>query len=1486
MEQPRKITRDEFVSIFGMQPEDFAKSHPDRVTRVPSPEAVQEPSKVAPRRYGSRMGYYSQPENRAVVEDKLIAGPSTPPRDPGNEKVYESTPGDLMPEFMQSTQKNIVAGGLALPGTAAGFADLVRIGVPAVARGIMSDDEEKSLFGAIADEFSNAVIPPEIEAELEGLQTTALEKFRATNPNASPQEQEQFIKEFAKSDEFYEATVSKLPTGLNLMMRNQTWANEVTGLGKRADQMTAGDEAIQAISSAFVGLPTKAANAIGRRITSAVGERIANNVIARATARAAEIVTPLTLPLTPGNVALNAGAGVALGEIVREVQEAPTLIDYQRLYDPDNFAASEALAVTTGITAAGLFSAPGIMRAVRKQVQDQITADVKSSERAGPALEDQVDKLDPVLSPTTGMADQASPLMHGAQKFGANKEAIADIEATYSGATTAHRVQSENNLYNYGMLDDMPDTIPIAHIDRAISRLSPEQQEVLSKYMLAVQRQQDSAIYESNLIKQVNDLRLRVDDQRRTFEGAEGKSRQTEYNRLTSLTRELNEATQKYSRLINDDPTMRSSMRGTPEKGYADGWSRGNVETFIKAGESVPEIKQISDAMRKVSHDVTDYLHNKGVINAEEAARRKRTRDMYFKLQQVKYPNVGRLRRSALLFRDRFKERDINEAFYTSTTPRNVTGDGAVVNVPRDPFISFKESMLESVRAAAVNSARRDIIDTMDALPGARGKLLRPYEFNVGNGRKVTSISQAQFANLYPNGIKNQDDFVKVFRNGNVEFWRMSDASMTRALQYAPLSAHPILNASRKFWQSMTTGPFAPWFAAKTFVWDPPLAQTTKQAGRSLGLIDTLARRLVQGTALERPTGELFDRLFDPTAFLSAGIAIPYQVGLRAAKALGDKIATDLATHSGVFNAIANSSPQGAQFVRGVGMYMSNAFDRSALGAMSRNMTTSISHMNDVSTIYDDFSKAIKTYGKYGDAVLAPLNAYKAVLESVHMATRTAFFASNYGRLRAKYGEGNIPKAEIKKLVQETKNLTGDMSRQSNSKFIQELTSVIPYSNAMIQGTRHILSSAVPQPAAKAINVAGGNILEHRDTRFWSQFTTGLLIPKIGALAFLANWEGAEDYWYNQMPTWEQMSHIPLPKPEVIVEAYTSGKMPKFSPELLHKVPISPEFVTFLEPAISAMQAMGMIGQPKIEVPMDVWSQIKNVADHITGFASPPVIAAIAASQGYRLDIHSAASGGQMFTPIRDSTHGGANADMMTHNSDIPMAVYEVIGALGGSAVQIAMQTYNVFDISMNESGEFSQALSDALDTGSFEVARRMPNVPNPGLWDSRARLYAFTPESQYVYQTLNDLDPIIGSGKQLSVERDRKGREAMALDAGLLPARKLKDQDLLNISELIHGELKQDGPFKTAQEMMTDVRSLLTALEASRFKWDDDKYNDRRNIYIARQHELIRVQSQVLQELERKLQTTIGPQFEQRYGMPFTYNNLSKLVRKDVSGR
>lgn len=1483
-----QYTNQQFIDEFGMTPEEYKLQFPTRVKAATPKKVLPEIDYGTEKMSGPSLEVQQE---RADLTDKRVdlvtKNQTSDAAKKAVEEMVRSKEGSShrVADNTEEFTRNALSGIGQIPTEPLALISMLGAMGPALISGTLSE-EDKPVYKRILDEFTNNILPPEKQEPLHEYTLERLTQAKEQYPELTSAQEQQILEQIVNTEGFQNKLLEQMPTGIQIALKNNNFMNKVFGVDKRSDQQTMGDDVQQLIGQSVIALPSTAVKIPRLLLTRAVGEKVMNNLITRSAIRAAELATPITIPGTPAAIGGNIAVGTGMIEGMRYATDTPSILNgaaqlteeqYEDAVLLENLDPSKEtfeLAKGVGVAIFGVMGAAGVRKVLKNKI---LSADEQRVDKIdfnkGETLADQSDALKPLINdPTVGTIDGNAPIKKGMQQFvdPDDVDSISLADAELSAASTVNIVEAENRAVNYGILENSENTVPFKEIDRSVDALRPEEKELLDKYVYAIQRSQDKSIRSKDLDDQLSAVDTEIQVARN----------QLDNSKATRLNKQRSEILNSQKRLVADAPSSRSSFEGVSDADFA---------AVKRVAEQNPKIVQIAEGLKKVSQDIAKYKYKNGLMNSEEYIQQINSRPLYVPLQERQYPEVtNRLKRQALILRDNlFKGEDRGRGLASSNKARNLDErEGGKVNIAKSAHISAKEAMLQAIREVSANNARKKVIDLMDNLPNARNKLLRPYEFNVG-GKKLTSVTTAQYSSRastgkaggsYADVIENSSrNYVKITRDGRVEAWEMSDKSMAKALEFAPLAVIPIFNGIRKIWQAATTGLMAPWFAVKSgMFWEPLIAKTTSMQGRSLGIIDTQLRRLTQGTALETSANILADQVFDPTAFLSTWAAIPRSIYLRSTKALADKVTSDLKQNSGLFNELAKNPMMNKLIDEGAQAAI-RQYDNTAYSIQFQHLSSSLSHLNDASAIADDYAKAA---AKAAGPLATMLTMYKAVIESVQQSTKTAFFAQNYWTLHAKH-KGNIPKKELTKLVQETRNLTGDMSRTSNNKTIQRTTSVVPYGNAILQGTRHMLAATIPPSVAKSVNAAGGNMITQRSNKFWGQMISGVLLPKLVGLYAMSQWEGAEDWWYNKTPTWQRLTNIPMPSPAALEYRATNGQWPAFDPAHMNMVPLAPEFTLILGPAEAMMKTMGLFNSPEDKYG-NTKSDILDVLAEAGGIATPPLFQMLAAFNGTRFDVQELLLG-QGVREFADTPHGGANGDNMTLNSDIVRTVSDMAGALLGTAGLIAAQGLNVFDISMDENNDFMTALEDATDTVAFEAKRRLPNIDVPGFISGVDRSYAFNRESRYVYQTQEDLSPIIGSGRQATIERDSKDINAAKEAAGLEVAQKIKDPVLKGLTEVVWDTLKKKGPYKTAGEEYTKARSYLASLEATKFRIPDTEYNAKRNKYIQYQQKQRTIQAEELRSLNTLVIQKLGPAFKQRFGTEFSYKAFSEAVRKDV---
>lgn len=1403
----------------------------------------------------------------------------------GLDEVIDPLLGQEDGQMMRNRQ-NIASGIIQIPAAVPATADLIRLGVPAIYNGVTNGEEDKSVLDNIGNAFLDSLYDDEGKAAIQDAINNATLKFIETNPDATELDIKKHLAEYQESDEFHDLATNYLSFGIGAAAKLNKFANDLVGLGIRPDQQTAFDDVMQITGGAIIGVPRSAVKAMTDAASRAGLKSVVNSTSGKVAGRVAELLTPVTLPLNTTNVAANIGVGTALNEGIRYATNEENLVDYASLIDRtlESPAEVSVAAITLGSAFTNRFAQRAAVRAAKEASENADVPPMNAMDDPNvfggglPRSEQNLEEFDtPYLRRGVGLIDENAPVTKTVQKFSGDTDRVDRVDALMSSASSVNISEFASNAINFGKLPNGMQTIPMVEIERAYGALDFENQKLFNR-----------AFY-GTMIKQ--DRNLQRQDYTAAFMQAthelDAANISKNKDRITAAQNRYNIAKQNLERITTDDPEARPSFTQ---------WSNKDAETFISAANENPQVKALLDGWIKMSDDIRTMRYKSGTIDKKTFDDFTQNRRGYAKLEEpegIEYRN--KLLRKGVVLARRFKPSNIGKDTNAQVpkSGRNLEiHDGAKVELPVDALTAIRRMVVNSVREVQLNNTRRSVIDELRAMPDAEGTILRKFELSSKGTRGMSEFTEAQAAaNI--DAINKQDNLVKVYRDGKIEFWQMRDPVTAQVLQFGSAHAVPIVNGMRKTYQQFVTGLGAPWFSPINAFWDTFVGTASRRDGYSMGLIDTYARRLFNSSAL---ANKIADTMFDPTAFIATAAAIPYQIGVRASRTVGLKIASDLANESGFFNAIART-PQGQEMLLNASTKMVEAFDKSYYGIMSGRLNVSYGALYDAMQVLDD-QKVFAS--RKGLTITTPArmvyDSYKALVESIQGSAKTAFFYQNYGTLDLKY-KGKIPEAELNKLIQATRNLSGDMSRKSANKGVQYFSSIVPYSNSIIQGTRHIVSAAIPPSAARGINKATAKVSDkigvdvatsfqdNHTSHFWSRITMGVVLPKVAALAALSTWEGAEDWWYNRNPQYEQMMRIPVPNKEAIDYFAENGEWPEFNEKYIMKIPTPPDTVMFTEPVIAFLREIGLMGQKPQNIPDSaVDSVFKQVFNEVTGFATPPALGFSVAMLGQNIDLREALGGDGGVRDVMSNASGGANTDMMNHNGVISNTIVNALSSVIGSSAQIVAQTIDAGAIEYNRSQDFVKAFEKAFDVGSFEVARRFPQV-NP-LFNAQHKMNNMTQENAYVRDTMRTLAPLIDSGAQISVERDSKGRNALTASLGLIDPATINDPLLKGMSEYIYENLKQKGKFKEAGEEYSLRRVLISNLESSRTKMKQTDYLSARNNIVKQQQDFRRIQAQELQRVEGRLTDLFGNHFQQQYGMPLTYENLVTAVKNDLKGR
>jgi hypothetical protein len=1435
------------------------------------------------------------PAPNATVSTPLSLRPLPPGAirfraDDGRPTAFESDTLDTFDRY----GKNAAAEIASLPGAIPGLIGIAQAGATAVG-------------DAVGDIFRGEL--PSVDWVATALSDKWEPLWREVNdPKTSPERQTELAAIFA--NEF------DPQTALNWGLSNaQWWYNAGTDAVDFVDKQFGGaggaggigfervpgevpldEEAAGIIMSAFVGVPRAAIAKISNHIASFGGRnaltqflvRVGQTKPARVVGRAAELATPLTLPLTPGNIAANAAVGVTLNDVMRTAFGEESVINHLQ-----EAVTGEKLTLHEPQTIRDIGSG-GIRQLVLRDIAEPSSADMEPTmwDRyqdalilAGGAglayalLRGRRSSVEPVINagpnydPSHGLEPQLTGprgVQVEAERLIANSEAPLDEIArraepgnTFfeSLASMFSRAGGEEGVFDaliHGRLPMTNMTIPsLRKLNTARADLGKERAELLNHYIAALDAQRYRQLAKDRIQESLNDL---SDRWQRTMNAIvtrrnNGGDDSDLQRRRFALEAQINDLQLKAGRAKN----VRMSLVD---------WSDDELTSIIRRAEADPDIVKLRRVYAEITDKMIDYRVRTGDIDADTA---KQWRDdwqgVYMPLFNDPYLGKTGWRRWLHHVGQQMKgnikaeasvgqERTVSPSL---TRARNLDTDKAdQVNQPLEPLLALNTYVARTVRHVQLNEVRRQFVDIMNSDPiTSRG--LRRVEFNSPANTVFTSLSHAQLSNPLFHG-QVRDHMLPINKSGKVEFWEFGDASIRTALNFSPYTVMPVLNLFRRIKQRTTTGNLAPWFAPTALLFDT-IGSITRRPGRSFGLIDEAVQRL-SGGRLGIPG--------DPTVFLSAiGGAIKGVAWDQQLRVWGEWLANDLGAGSSYFGKMLTIAG-GKDRLQHVGEAMINRYMRTTTGVLQRE-----GHFGSTATWLDAGSDLGE--GLSAQTTNPLLRQYQAVLEGVHNGAKIMFFNRNMAALRRQYPNG-VPRHEVVRLAHETRTLAGNMQRAGASKWVQGITSSLPYSNVVLQSMSHFYG---------ALTFGGfrGNNLHHGMSAWMGMFNYAFLFPLAGVTMINMSNDRVRNWYYNELAPWQRAGTVVLPTPDGLMKPAEERE-----PSDYVLLPLAPEAVPLKEMALVAWNKLYPI-RPGEAADEGSLRDLTSAAATVLPLIAPPPLEAGINLAGHRLSPEGLLSGDSVIRERQPLQTAGANADAISPNSDIPWNVAESLSAIFGTAMRFGVNTVHSIEVVDDDENidVFYEGIGIALDNNMFEIKKRVP-VANSMLWGIETTQYSGTNVSREVYEPLRALEPVFG---QFDVEiygarGDRDGSaqlRARGQGTKIEPHHIMKQtehftpQEMRSAVSVIREQFDADPTIKELKSRMTDISKTMEFWRGAMSTKPEERHKQLSNNERERQN------------IARELESYIDHRFEEfrRWaGLPETYTpqDFAKELRASLGPR
>ncbi len=1161
-----------------------------------------------------------------------------------------------------------------------------------------------------------------------------------------------------------------LTADMNWGMRNTAawwqWGSDVAGLDRKHGEFPLDEELFAIGSTSLLGAPRSAMMYVVKQVQRAAGQsaairvaqRIAQSTAVRMTARTAELMTPITIPWTKANVAMNFGAGLVITDILRNVSEESSLIGMasqalagEKVSTPEEItmAAKGAIATATsvnpneddpasatwqtyagyGLAASGIgIALAGAYRGIRPRGSK---AGPSFLERSGPSTNlnesDFIggEQAEQIISGSKGfqtLNQDSAAAIRSATRQAAGEDVAEAIDAAVSAGSRSGLENKVETALTFGKLPDGRKTIPI---ERVANELSSLNSFGFNKRVRGIRGLKKLGINDGTALGR---LYLHARDGLRERAFARGVIDQSIKELKTRpQTAQVIDEIAEWEALSKRRDDVRTSIQQ---------FSDNDLRSIIRAGDEFPEIQGIHRSYAKITDDIAEYRVRTGDVKASvrrewrakhgndyvprqedplawELNRAGPARRMWIRGREAGKQAIGKptedlaARRGASINASR-TEFDLETLKARVVDPKKGPESGTgVVNNPLDPVEALARYASRVIRTVEHNNLKRTIIDTIRHNPLTKGAV---------RDRGIVSRGQPAQTN------KAGRPHTRVMDKGEIRQYEFGDSVLQDTLDFAPFTVGGLRNTLRRIAQTTRTGMLAPWFSVKGLYWDTVLGFATRRAGRSFGLIDAS----IQGITGGKIDGRILPFL-DPTVYLAVSLGVAVNFASEMMKHSGKWIANELAGSRGVLGTFAqmtakqiskasgrNIDKSGKEILEAAGEKLMDLYNRTPTGILRNqgNVGPGATWMNH---------HADKLIPEWRSTNNPMIRFYGTVLESVHNGAKIAFFTQNYAMHTIRNGK-KMNNKQMLRLANETRQLSGDMSKSGIGKTYNKIVSTLPYSNVYVQSQVHVAR------AFKRNKVLVGSAV----------FNT-VMLPAIVSTSMLQKaGPETEDWYYNKLPGWKRAAMLTLPLGRLDATLEILDGTYEFDEADWVHLPTPPEFILFQQGARWVMDMMGMGGNRAVRTGVGV--DLAEAGMTLIPQLLPPAPNMAVEGAGLRFDLSQLADGR---LPFRDKAElkGGIDPTRVTIDSDLGRNMVDSLTALWGTAMTVATNMVLTGEKEFeNEDSDMIDVMGSMFTEGLGQAIKRVPVLGDA--WGYRTQ-YSSTDVTDEYFSLMSDLSTV-----------------------------------------------------------------------------------------------------------------------------------------------
>lgn len=1380
--------------------------------------------------------------------------------------------------WVKNHLKSLAVGALSIPTDLLALPGMVRSGANALYRSTRDDTK-------FLDEFQNELMVKgardKIAEHVSGIQ----QAWQQQNPGVTEDELKYATDEYLKSKQFEEFQQSQLSGTAWLQAKARDVIRRTLGDERPESERSWTEGAAEALGGAIVPGPTGWAAKVGSIAAARGGmtAAVAGSKIGRGTLKTAEVLTPLTMPYTPANVALNAAAGIAINQGTSYALGKPTAFTPT----PEDQAGVGTLGVIAGGIAAGAAFVAAIkgrtgaaLNAGQQSATDaalqqsraldlttanpmrQGTAAITGGDPSTITPRSAIEQQSVATTATRGMRektfDEGSPID---QAIGDIHGPNAQREAERIRNEASDAVTFETSMQKAGELT--------YNLNAMLRNMPPSESRATASAWLSYSEDAHAQVIIKGLQDDIADLQARINHPQATA------------NSVATLTPKLQELQTNLTRMMRDDPDVRI---GTPDVPMAD---KARIARAFETDQA-PHMVAFKNELKRVNRAILNELVAGNLLSAQ-TANHLFARNPYFApiIDDPFHGKTGIARvwaQGLAMFRGRPQKTTFSAMYSdpvqklnTDIFNKSVSGGETRSISPLHPLSAMEKYAQRVFKGKAQTNGRNRIISMLtndvngNVNPYVVGKHIEIYENPNAKGlNRVAWIEQHQLHAPWVEQALTEPGVVPQMSHGRMRLWKFADHELAAVLRHDPQQAGAMMNfvsAFTNFFKFWTTGRGNFAFALKGPLYDTPIMILTTPQDRVFGPLSYRARKLGVSSKITRYVPDV-----------SAYASMPYHAiatfietqAWRMSRYLGQQLSSQHSAFRALEGAMGTSAyhkmlnralktaswseeTPSAILRRGGGMRTANSID---------NIDTVRNALTDIR-----------------DRIPAPLKItwqfYTDIIDALYGSNKRQYFTQNYALMHQKYN-GRVPQHVVDQLVTEARNAAGDMTKVPGSKMWRDAEKAFPYLTQTKLGTYHLYR-----------NMAGRETAHYMLPKL-SLFMSGV----VGSIYYMTYWDDeARDFYWNRTPTHEKWRTLPIPIPEVWMAHYNGTKVP-FSRDKIWNLTLPPDLVPIIAGAVSIAQQIGWI--PGDATPKPIASDLPNLlADSLTP-AMPPIIQAMLAPSGMRLDPQSSETrGGNWIREFGSNFRAGPQSEALTNLGQVTnsqaLFLNAVFGAMGSHialATDIALHAAKyktefgpAGTLQPQENAQFAKGLRLATNEVLTGVVSKIPDIPF--MWRANEKQTVSTPAWQYVKENDTHLRSIVGMRTDIGNTAMKRRETAVASGGMTKPI--LTDPVLIKITNDLAAYQSPKGDLGILRKQYADLRDQSRSVSAQYNRPAEWKRNEVNRLVKLQQDNLVQ-QQMAIKYAEQKIAEIYGAHLAPRLnGRSITIGTIDQIMRESM---